>query len=244
MPERLDGVPGKIASREISQRHRHHDRQIASQIVRRLHRRHHRCLRVERVEDRFDEDEIDPAFDQGIDLFAVHVLQEIELDLAIPRIVDLGRQRQGLVRGAQRAGDKTGSAILRCELIRDAACQPGRFYVDLAHEMFGPVVRLADPVGGKSVGFGNVGARFEIGAVDRCDDLRLGKREDIVVALLVVRQVEIAGIGRLVQFPVLDFRAERPVGDQDALGGLRLQLFASAHHEPPLGRRPSMWQIA
>ena len=59
----------------------------------------------------------------------------------------------------------------------------------------------------------------EIGAGDRLRHLGLGQREDVVIALLVVAQPEIAGIIGLGELPVLDLGAERAVGDQDALGG-------------------------
>ncbi|PAV67482.1 hypothetical protein WR25_10573 [Diploscapter pachys] len=55
--------------------------------------------------------------------------------------------------------------------------------------------------------------------MDRLRHLGLGQRQDVVIALLVVGQPQSAGIIGLRKLPVLDFGPERPVGDQDALGG-------------------------
>jgi hypothetical protein len=69
-------------------------------------RGHRRAFGVQRVEDRLDQQEIDPARDQRIALLAIIGLQRVEIDLAIARIVDIGRQRQRLVGRADRTGDK------------------------------------------------------------------------------------------------------------------------------------------
>ena len=116
--------------------------------------------------------------------------------------------------------------------------------------MLGSIVRLTDPVGGKGVGFGDVGPRREVRTVDRLRNLGFGQREDVVVALLVARQPQRPSIVSFAQFPVLDLGAERPVGDQDALGRFGEELLSFGHATSSsaatgcLGRIPSMWQIA
>src|SRR3546814_3398252 len=60
-------------------------------------------------------------------------------------------------------------------------------------------------------------------------DFRPGQHQKIVVALLVETKVEPAAIGGFVQPVGLDHRAERAVGDEDALGGFGLECIDNAH---------------
>ena len=64
-----------------------------------------RGLGVQRVEHRLDQDEIDAALDQRLDLLDIDVGDGVEIDLAKAGIVDVGRERQGLVGRPERAGD-------------------------------------------------------------------------------------------------------------------------------------------
>jgi hypothetical protein len=120
----------------------------------------------------------------------------------------------------------------------DAARHLRALDVDLAHQMLGAVIGLTDLVGGEGVGLGDIRAGLEIGAVDGLGHLRLGQREDVVVALLVMAQAERAGIIRLGQLPVLDLGAERAIGDQDALGGLGKECVACGHATSDLNLSP------
>ncbi len=47
---------------------------------------------------------------------------------------------------------------------------------------------------------------------------RLRQAEQVVVAALVLRQVEAAAVIRLLQAMVLELGAERSIGDEDSLG--------------------------
>ncbi len=94
--------------------------------LRRLDRRHDPSLGVERIEHRLDQDEIHPALDQRVDLLAVHLLEVIEVDLAVAGIVDVGRERQRLVGRPERPGDEARAAVLRFELVGDSPREPAR----------------------------------------------------------------------------------------------------------------------
>ena len=65
-----------------------------------------RGLGVQRVEHRLDQDEVDAAVEQAVDLLAVDALHLVEGDGAVARVVDVGRHRQGLVGGTERADDE------------------------------------------------------------------------------------------------------------------------------------------
>ena len=234
----------EVAAREVGQRHRQHQRHFATEFVFELLHRHDPGLGVERVEHRLDQDEIGPAVDQRGGLFVIDFDQVVPVDLAEAGVVDIGREREGLVGRADRPGDKARAAVLGSELVGDLSGEASAGQVDFAHQMFGAIVRLADPVGGKGVRFGDIGPGLEIGAMDRFRHFRLGQGEDVVVALLVLRKAQRSGIVGFGQLPALDLGAEGPVDDQDALGRFGQQGFARGHDWFSLGRRPSRWQIA
>ena len=70
---------------------------------------------------------------------------------------------------------------------------------------------------------------------------RLGEVEQVVVALLVLQQVQAAAIVGLLQPLGLDLRAVGAVLDQDALGGFGAKDLGGAH---ACALTPSRWQIA
>src|SRR3546814_10269023 len=57
-------------------------------------------------------------------------------------------------------------------------------------QCLGGVIGLADPVGREGVGRHDVRPRLQIGARDRLGHLGLGQREDVVIALLILRSEE------------------------------------------------------
>ncbi len=225
MPERLDRMARKIAPGHVGDGHAEHDRHLAAGGFRRIARGHGGGLGVERVEDRLDQDEIDPALDQRIALFAVHVAHRVEIDLAIARIVDIGRERERLVGRTDRAGDKARLAVAGLGRIGFLARDAGGFDVDLAHQMLGAIIGLADAVGAERVGLDDVRPGVEIGAVDAGDDRRAGQRENVVIALLVVGEFAATAEIGFFQPVRLDLRAIAAVEHHDALRGDGLELF-------------------
>ena len=83
VPEGLHRLPGKVATGQISERHRQHHRHDRTARVTRFGRGKGSSLGVERVEHGFNQDEIHPAFQQRLDLLAIHVLHAIERHFAI-----------------------------------------------------------------------------------------------------------------------------------------------------------------
>ena len=169
-----------------------------------------------------------------------------------PGSLTSGESDSVLLVGPIAARDEARTAVFRLVFVGNPACQTRGFDVQFMHQMLGGVVGLADAVGGEGVGFGDVGAGLEIGAVDRFGHFGLGQGEDVVVALLVLGQAQGAGVVGFGQLPALDFGAEGAIGDEDALGRLGQQGFARGHAifsgsrmgALTLGRIPSRWQIA
>ena len=149
-PEALDRMAREVAPGKVGDRHRQHDRQIGIDPAGGVDR----GLGVQRVEHGLDQDEIDAALDQRLDLLDIDVGDGVEIDLAKAGIVDVGRERQGLVGRPDRARDPA----LPLVGVGDLADDPRRGDVDLAHQMLGAIIGLADPVGVEGVGGEDVGA--------------------------------------------------------------------------------------
>src|SRR3546814_540197 len=111
-------MAGKVAAGEVGDGHGDHQRNIPAVRLGGVHRSHDARLGIQGVENRLDQDEVDAARDQRVALLAIDALQTIEIDLAITGIVDVWRQRQRLVGWADGAGDETGLAVLRLEIVR------------------------------------------------------------------------------------------------------------------------------
>jgi len=115
--------------------------------------------------------------------------------------------------------------------------------------MLAAIVRLADHRRAERVGFDDIGPGVEIGRVNGFDDVRPGQAEQVIIALLVIGQIEAAAIIVLAQPIILDRRAIAAIEHQDAFRGKLLQLFARAVHaafscRAPVGLLPSKWQMA
>src|SRR3546814_1921112 len=78
------------------------------------------------------------------------VLQFIEFDRAKAGVVDVGRQRQRLVGGTDRASDETRHAGLFGNIVRLGPGDMGGGMVHVDDQMLGAIIGLADPVDRKS----------------------------------------------------------------------------------------------
>ena len=217
IPESLDRVARQVATRQVGERHRDHQRQLAPDLRLRLDRRGDPRLGIQCVEDRLDQDEIGSALGERDYLFAIDVLQFVEIDLAIARIVDVGRQRQRLVRRPDRARDEAAAAVLRRELVGRFAPQARAFVVDVSNQRFGAIIGLADPVRAEGVGRDDVRSGGEIGLADRGHDILPRQRKDVVITLLIVTEAERSRIIGFAELAELDLGAPAAIGEQDAI---------------------------
>ena len=110
-----------------------------------------RGLRIERVEDRLDQQEVDAAFGQGLHLLGVGGVDLIERHRPVRGIFHPRGQRQRDVQRADRTGDKPAARRVRC-LPRELRTPQ----VHAPHQWLQPVVGLADARGGERVGGGDV----------------------------------------------------------------------------------------
>ena len=120
--ERIERLARERAAAAIGQRRRHHQRQAHAFLFEHLVDRDERRLGVQRVDLRFDQQQIRAAVDQPARLVLERVAHLVEGDGAKRRIVDVGRDRQRLGGRPERAGDEARLVgCLRGPLVGDAA---------------------------------------------------------------------------------------------------------------------------
>ena len=214
-PERVHRLPGQRPAGAVHDRHRDPDRQVRRDVVRGLQR----GLRVQRVEDRLDQQDVHAAGVQRGDLLGVGVVDLLVGDRAVGRVLDLRRQRQRHVQRADRAGHELRVAGLGLGLVGRLPGEPRRLGVHLVDVALEAVVGLADRRGRERVRRRQVGARREVPLVDVEDEIRTGQVQQVRVTVGVggvvgqpVRRVVLRG-----QSESLDDGAPRPVDDADAL---------------------------
>jgi hypothetical protein len=206
--------------------------------------RHQRRLGVERVEDRFHQQEVGAAFDERADLLDVGLLHLIERHHAEARVIGVRRVRE---RDGQRP-DGPGDEALFAVLVRDAvgpftALARGGF-VDLPSEVvekwilddllverriFAPAMlarvvheelALTNARGGEGVGLDDVRAGFEEAPVNVANHRWLRDREKIAVVLQIFPRILEAFAANVRLRPrriCAEGRAHRAVDDGDAL---------------------------
>ncbi len=229
-PERIRGLPGEVAAALVDCGEREPERELRSDCA----RGHDRGLRVQRVEDRLDEQEIDAAVPQRRDLLFVGRLDRVERDSAIRRILDLWGEREGDVQRAHRAGDEAGPVRRPGSPVVGGGSRESRaLLAHLRREALERVVGLADRGRGERVRRRDVGAGLEVRIVDLRDDVRRRQVQEIGVALHVarVRREPLAPVLLLRQLATVDEHAPGPVEHEDPLGEKVSELSAGVLHE-------------
>ncbi len=204
IPESLDRLPGEGAPGAVGDRAGNHDRHLAPHLLEDLGDREERGLRVQRIEDRLDEQHIDAALQQRAHLLGVGDAQLLEGDGAKRGIVHVARNGGGDRHRPDGARDETAGAGGRADRIRGVPREAGGLEIHLASEAleerilddllkvrlilaraldapFEKEIVLADGGRAKGVRLDDVGARFEVLAVDFLDHLRLGQEQQLVI---------------------------------------------------------------
>ena len=221
VPERLDGLSGQGPTGGVDDRPADDQRYPLAQLVEHRLNGKNRCLRIQRIEDGLDEQDVGPALDETRSGVAVCGLELLPAHAACRGVADIGADGGSPVRWAERPGHVSRAARIRA--FRRVGClarEACRSDVHLADDVRSePVVGLGDGRRRERVGGDHVGACIEIGRVDFADDLRLGQAEDVAVATQVLRVVgeALATEGSFVEAPFLEHRAHRPVEDDDPL---------------------------
>ncbi len=218
-PERLHRLPRERAPAAIDDGQRDHDRHVRRDVL----GGHDRRLRVERVEDGLDQEEVDAALGEAAHLLGVAAAHLVEARRPVRRVVDARRHRQRHVERPDRAG-REARALRGRGLVAGLPCQPRPLGVEFPHHLAEAVVGLADRRRGERVGRRDVGARGQEGAVDLGDDVRPRQVEHVGIAGHVARaggEALAAIVGRR-QPARLDHRAPGTVEHDDPLRHQRL----------------------
>ena len=177
-PEAVDRLPAERPAGEVDDRDADPERQLRSNLARGDQRR----LRVQRVEDRLDQQEVDAAVGEPADLLGIGLDDLVERVRPVAGIVDPRAERQRDVQRPDRAGHEPvgpGGGP------RDArACD-----VQVVDRVLEPVVGLADRRRRERVGRRDVGAGGEVRIVHRTDDLGLRQVQQIGIVEQVARMV-------------------------------------------------------
>ena len=180
-----------------------------------------RGLGIERIENGFDQHDIDAAFDKAMQGLVIGDDQIVEGDIAEPWIVDVGRHRRGAVGRPDGAGNeprffrRSGGSRVGAR-----AGDFGGLDVEFVNKVLEPVIGLRNGGRIEGVGLDDVGAGVQEGVVDALDDVRPGQGQQIVVALQVGRMVGEALATEIGFFQgvALDHGAHGAVQHQNALG--------------------------
>ncbi len=218
-PEGIDRLARQRAPAAIGHRGGNHQRQADALLLEQLLDGNDGCLGVERVDDRFEQQQVAAAIDEAAHLLPVGVAELVERHVAEGRVVDVRRDRQDPGGRSHRAGDEPGLVGRPGRpLIGGRSGQPGRREVQFVHERLEPVVRLGDGVAAEGVGLDDVAADLEILAVDTGNHAGLCEHEQIVVASEIPRVAAkaVAAEVRLGQGVALNHRPHRPVEEEDA----------------------------
>ena len=229
-PERVGGLAREIASAAVDRGEREPQRQLGRNCL----RGNDRCLGVQRVEDRLDQEEVDAAVAQRADLLLVGGLHRVEGHGPECRVFDLRRERKRDVERADRARDE--ARLVRCSCgpsVGGGARKARSLEAHLGRRTFERVIGLADRRRREGVRGCDVRARLEVRVVDLGDDLGRGQVQEIRVALDVVRVrgEALAAVLLLGESAAVDEHAPRPVEHEDSLGEECSELFSDVLHE-------------
>ncbi len=217
--ERVERLARQRAPAAIGDRHRDHQRKLHALLLERLEHRSDGRLRVQRVEDRLDEHEIDAAVDQSPRLRLIGVADVIERHGAKGRIVDVGGNRERPVGRADGACHEARPVRrLRAPLVRSRPREACPLHVELVCERLERVVALRNRGRRKRVRLDDVGARRQVRVMDVPDDIGSRQGQQIVVALQVARVVAkpLTAEIRLGEAVALNHCPHRAVEEEDA----------------------------
>ena len=140
---------------------------------------------IEGIENRFEEEQVDPAVDECGDLFPVGVGEVVKCEGAQGGVVHVWRHRTGLVGRPYRAGHKTRLVgRFRRVVVGNVPGEASRLEIDFSHDRLHVVVAHRYAIGVECVGLDNIGSGIEIGFVYGRNDLRAGEAQQVVVPFL------------------------------------------------------------
>ena len=239
VPEGLGGLAREVAAGAVGDGDAGHDGQPAPPLLEEALDGEERGLGVQGVEAGLDEQEVGAPVHEPTGLLVVGRLQLVERHRPRPGVVHVTGEGGRASHGTQGSPHpRVPLRVLGHEPVDRASGRLRPRQVQLVGQVLETVVLLRDAGGGEGVGLDDVGPRLQVEAVDLLHHVRAGDREQVGVALQVLRVAgeALAAVVGLAQALGLDHRAHGPVDDDDALGQERAQRFLSGRRD---GRHPS-----
>ena len=165
------------------------DRYRAHQLLAEPRDRVQRRFGVERVEDRFHQQQVGAAFQQCATGVLIGGRELVEVGGSKARVLHPRRQRSSPGGGPKAAGHEARPAVPALGGVGGAAGDPSGGGIDLRHQVFETVVRLRGRVGGEAVGGDDVGAGLKVNLMKSAHEFRLGQAQEIMIALQRLRPI-------------------------------------------------------
>ena len=219
-PEGFRDLPAEGAPAGIGDRPADHHRHPRMRARENLFDREQCRLCIQRVKDRFDEQNIGAAVEEAPRRFGIRGDKFLICNITRRRIIDFRRQRRGTVGRPKNACHVTRArGIAHLERVGNLSGKPSPFDVQFVGDRLHSVVGHCDRRRVERIGLENVGAGVQIGGVNGADQLWLRECEQVVVPAQITRPVckSCTAIGRLVETFALDHGAHRAIEQQNAL---------------------------
>ena len=220
VPEGLGRLAGQRAAGGVGDRSGNHHRPTPTGLLEMLLDREQRGLGVERVEDRFDQQDVRATIAEAADGFTIGINQLIEAGVAIARIIHVWRDRRRARSRAEYPGNETRLRwTVRGEFVAHLSRELCAGEVQLIHNAFELVVGLRNRRGVEGIGFDDVSTGGKILGVNTANDLGPRQQQQVVVALQIVLMIGEARIAKVALFqPVaLNHCAHGAIKDENAL---------------------------
>ena len=222
--ECLDGLSREGAAAGVGERSRNHHGNRAAQFRAERVDGVEGRLGVERVEDRFDQQDVRAAVHEAPRLVRIGFGQLREGHFAGRGIRHVGRHRGRAVRGTHRARHEAGFLrVAGREFIRRTAGRFGRGFRHFISQPLHAVVGQRHGIGVERVGLDDVGSRLQVFFVDFAHYIGARQHEQVVAPFQLHRPVAeaFAAVILLLQSVALDHCPEAAVEQQNAF----FQLF-------------------
>ena len=188
--ERVERLAGERSSTAIGDGRRDHQWNIRAARVELVVNPGDRRLGVQRVEDGFEQKQIDAAIQQPAHLLAIRLSNLRECRCSERGVVDVRRDRERPIGRADRSGDVARTCgRLRRPLVSGFASQGGGLHVQFVDDRLEAEVRLRNRRAPEGVGLNDVRAGVQVGVMDGRDQIGACQDQQVDVVLEQVRVI-------------------------------------------------------
>ena len=228
-------LTGQGTSRAVGNRYGKHQRNLTAHSRHRFLGRINGSLGIQRVENRFDKQQVHAPLNQRLHLFLIGRSQLVKSQRPITGIVHVGTHRTGLVRRSHRTGHPTGFVGSKCrKAIGSPACDACGLQIDFTATVLQMIVGHGNALGTECIGFDNVRSGLKIGFVNLLNQIRTGNAKHIIVAFHLSGQVTEPFSTKIIfcQMIALNHRTLGSVQNQNALSDsfLYCHVFVYNHY--------------